>query len=106
LGGQDLSGISGILSREPQGHELALIEASGETSGKEGMKMLAIINALREHPTADFWGFWDELKDRARRKVTKERIARNGLTFAGAVSMCYVAVRIVQGVQGLVVYAY
>jgi len=68
--------------------------------------MLAIINALRDYGLADFWGFWDELKERARRKVTNERVARNGLAFAGAVSMCYVAVRIVQGVQGLVVYAY
>jgi hypothetical protein len=70
------------------------------------MKMLAILNELREHPGADFWGFWDELKERARRKVTNERIARNGLAFAGAVSMCYVAVRIVEGVQGFVVCAY
>ena len=68
--------------------------------------MLAIINALRDYGLAGFWGFWDELKERARRKVTNERIARNGLAFAGAVSMCYVAVRIVEGVQGLVVYAY
>jgi hypothetical protein len=70
------------------------------------MKMLAIMNALREHPGADFWGVWDELKDRARRSVTSEKIARNGLAFAGAVSMCYVALRIVEGVQGLVVHAY
>jgi hypothetical protein len=68
--------------------------------------MLAIINTLREHPTADFWGFWSELKERARRNVTNEKIARNGLAFAGAVSMCYLAARLVQGVQGLVVYAY
>ena len=33
-------------------------------------------------------------------------IARNALAFAGAVSMCYVAVRIVEGAQGLAVYAY
>ena len=68
--------------------------------------MLAIMNALREHPGADFWGVWDELKERARRSVTSGKIARNGLALAGAVSMCYVAVRMVQGVQGLVVYAY
>jgi len=68
--------------------------------------MLARKNALRDYGLADFWGFWDELKERARRKVTNERIARNGLAFAGAVSMCYVAARIVQGVQGYIVYAY
>ena len=68
--------------------------------------MLVMKNALRDYGLADFWGFWDELKDRAKRKVTKERIARNGLAFAGAVSMCYVAVRIVEGVQWLVVYGY
>ena len=59
-----------------------------------------------DHGLADFWGFWDELKERARRNVTNEKIARNGLAFAGAVSMFFVAVRVVQGVQGLVVYAY
>jgi len=67
---------------------------------------LAIINTLREHPGADFWGFWDELKERARGNVTSEKIARNGLAFAGALSMCYLAVRLVQGVQSCVVYAY
>jgi len=70
------------------------------------MKMLAIINTLREHPSADFWGFWSELKQRARRNVTNEKIARNGLAFAGAVSMCYLAARLVQGVQSYVAYAY
>ena len=73
---------------------------------KGGLKMLAMRNEVRDHGLADFWGVWDELKERARRKVTNERIARNGLAFAGAVSMCYVAVRIVQGVQGYVAYAY
>jgi hypothetical protein len=63
-------------------------------------------NAVRDNGLADFWGFWDELKERARRKVTNERIARNGLAFAGAVSMCYVAARMVEGMQGLVMYAY
>ena len=67
--------------------------------------MLAIINSLREHPGADFWGFWDELKARARGNVTNETIARNGLAFAGAVSMCYLAVRLVQGVQSFLAYA-
>ena len=68
--------------------------------------MLAIINTLREHPGADFWGFWDQLKVRARRKLTNDNIARNGLAFAGALSICYLAVRLVQGVQSYVVYAY
>jgi hypothetical protein len=70
------------------------------------MKMLVMRNAPRDHGFADFWGFWDELKERARRSVTNEKIARNGLAFAGAVSICYVAVRIVQGVQSYVAYAY
>lgn len=70
------------------------------------MKMSAIRNALRQHPAADFWGFWDELKERARRSLTNEKIARNGLAFAGAVSMCHVAARLVQGVQHCVAYAY
>ena len=68
--------------------------------------MLLMRNALRDNDLADFWGFWDELKVRARRSITNDKIARNGLAFAGAVSMCYVAVRVVQGVQGLVGYAY
>ena len=67
---------------------------------------MAIINTLREHPGADFWGFWDELKERARRSITNDKIARNGLAFAGAVSMCYLAARVVQGAQGFVAYAY
>ena len=67
---------------------------------------MAIINTLREHPTADFWGFWSEVKERARRNVTNEKIARNGLAFAGAVSMCHLALRLVQGVQSYVAYAY
>jgi len=68
--------------------------------------MLAMKNALRDYGLADFWGFWDELKERARRKVTNERVARNGLAFAWAVSICYAAVRMVEGVQGYVAYAY
>ena len=68
--------------------------------------MSVMKNALRDYGLADFRGFWDELKEGAGRKVTNERIARNGLAFAGAVSMCYVAVRIVEAVRGLVVYAY
>jgi hypothetical protein len=68
--------------------------------------MLASMNLLKEHGTADFWHFWVDLKDQAGRKITDEKIARNGLAFAGAVSMCYVVVRIVQGVQNYVVYAY
>ena len=67
---------------------------------------MAIRNTLRHHPGADFWGFWDALRAKARGNVTNETIARNGLAFAGAVSMCYVAVRLVQGVQGYVAYAY
>jgi hypothetical protein len=70
------------------------------------MKMLTIMNALRKHPGADSWGFWDKLKARARSNITNESIARNGLAFAGAVSMCYLAARVVQGVQSLVAYAY
>jgi hypothetical protein len=73
---------------------------------KEGMEMLAIRNALRDNGIADFWGFWSELKDRAGKKVTNEKIARNGLALAGAVSMCYVAARLLQGVQSYVAYAY
>ena len=68
--------------------------------------MLVMRNALKDNDLADFWGFWDELKERARRSITNDKIARNGLAFAGAVSICYVAARAVQGVQELVVYAY
>jgi len=68
--------------------------------------MLASMNLLKEHGTGDFWSFWARLKERAERKITHEKIARNGLAFAGAVSMCYVAVRIVHGIQNYVVYAY
>jgi hypothetical protein len=71
-----------------------------------GIKMLAIINTLREHPGSDLWGIWDELKAQTRRNLTNEKIARNGLAFAGAVSMCYLAARLVQGVQSFFAYAY
>ena len=84
-------------------------QASGPTltsPGEGGMKMLAIINILREHPGADFWGIWDELRERAKRSITNEAVARNGLAFAGAVSMCYAALRIVEGLQSYVAYAY
>jgi len=68
--------------------------------------MVAIINTLREHPGADFWGFWTELKEQVRSSITNEGIARNGLALAGAVSMCYLAVRLVQGAQSYIAYAY
>ncbi len=68
--------------------------------------MLAIINTLREHPGADFWGFWDELKERERRGVTNEGIARNALAFAATVSICYFAAGLAQGVQNYLAYAY
>ena len=67
---------------------------------------MAIINTLRRHPGADFWGIWDAFKAEARGKVTNETIARHGLAFTGAVSMCYFAARLVQGVQSFVAYAY
>ena len=70
------------------------------------MKMLAMRNGIRDSGLADFWGFWDELKEWARRNVTNETIARNGLAFAGAVSMCYVAVQLVQSVHNFLAYAY
>jgi hypothetical protein len=70
------------------------------------MKMLAIINTLREHPGADFWGFWSELKEQVRSSITNDSIARNGLAVAGAVSMCYLVARLVQGVQSFFAYAY
>jgi len=63
-------------------------------------------NTVRVQRTVDVSSVWQDVKGWARRNIANEGIARNGLAFAGAVSMCYVAVRIVQGVQGLVAYAY
>ena len=68
--------------------------------------MKARRNTIRVHGSVDVSSPWEEVKQWARRNITNEKIARNGLAFAGAVSMCYVAARVVQGVQGLVVYAY
>ena len=68
--------------------------------------MKASRNTVRLHRPVDISSLWEDVKEGARRKTMNERIARNGLAFAGAISMCYVAVRVVQGVQGLVVYAY
>lgn len=68
--------------------------------------MKASRNTIRLKGPADVSSPWDELKERARRSITNDKIARNGLAFAGAVSMCYLAVRVVEGVQRLVVYGY
>ena len=68
--------------------------------------MLRMKNTLRHYGLEDFRDFWDEMMETTRRNVTHERIARNGLAFAGALSIGYLAARIAQGVQGLVVYAY
>ena len=68
--------------------------------------MKASRNTVRLHRPVDVSLAWQDVKGWARRNATNEKVARNGLAFAGAVSMCYVAARIVQGVQGLVVYAY
>ena len=68
--------------------------------------MKASRNTVRLRRPADVSSPWEEVKQWARRNITNEKIARNGLAFAGAVSMCYVALRVAQGVQGLVLYAY
>jgi len=68
--------------------------------------MKASRNTVRLHRPVDVASLWEGVKEWARRNITNEKVARNGLAFAGAVSMCYVAARIVQGVQGLVVYGY
>ena len=70
------------------------------------MKMKASRNTVRMHRTVDVSSVWENVKEWARRNATNEKVARNILALAGAVSMCYVAARVVQGVQGLVVYAY
>ena len=36
--------------------------------------MLLMRNALRDNDLADFWGFWDELKERARRSITNDKV--------------------------------
>jgi hypothetical protein len=68
--------------------------------------MKASRNSLRRKRTVNASFAWEDAKEWARRNGTNERIARNGLAFAGAVSMCFLVARVVQGVQGLVVYAY
>ena len=74
--------------------------------GKGDITMKASRNTVRLHRPVDASSVWVDVKEWARRNATNEKAARNGLAFAGAVSICYVAVRIVQGVQGLVVYGY
>ena len=68
--------------------------------------MRAPRNNIRLHRTFEPSSVWQDVKAWARRNVTNEGIARNGLAFTGALSMCYLAVRLVQGVQSYVVYAY
>jgi hypothetical protein len=68
--------------------------------------MKARRNAVRLQRPAGVSSPWEETKKWAGRNDTNERVARNGLAFAGAVSLCYVAERAVQGLQSLVAYAY
>jgi hypothetical protein len=68
--------------------------------------MRATRNTIRLRRTVDPSSVWQEVKAWARGNVTNDKIARNALALAGAVSMCYVAARLVQGVQSWVAYAY
>jgi hypothetical protein len=63
-------------------------------------------NTVRVQRTVDLSSVWQDVKAWARRNVTNEKIARNALAFAGAVSMFYLAVRLVQGLQSYLAYAY
>ncbi len=68
--------------------------------------MRATRNTIRLHRAAESYPVRQEVKRWANRNLTNEKIARNALAFAGAVSICYVAVRLVLGVQSLVAYAH
>jgi len=87
---------------------MAFLENGQQTKKrrKGGQEMLTMRNGLKEHSIADFWGLLDELKERARRRVNSETIARNALALAGAISICYVALRIIEGVRNYLAYAY
>jgi hypothetical protein len=63
-------------------------------------------NTIRLHRAVQPSSVWQGVKGWARRNVANEKIARNALAFAGAVSICYVVVRLVHGLQSYVAYAY
>jgi len=63
-------------------------------------------NALREHR---FWpGFptRDSLQEWLARNITNEIVAEASLALATAVSLCYLATRIYQGLQNYAIYIY
>jgi hypothetical protein len=68
--------------------------------------MKATRNTVRFHRPVDVSSVWEDVKEWAGRNLTNEKVARNTLALAGAVSIGYVAAQVVQAAQGLVVHAY
>jgi|GEM_PF-2555729 len=68
--------------------------------------MQANRNALREHRHLPVFPTGDSLKQWLSRNLTNEIAAEAGLALAAAVSLCYLAIRIYQGVQTYTIYTY
>ena len=68
--------------------------------------MQANRNVLREHRFLPVFPTRDSLKEWLARNMTNEIAAEIGLALAAAVSLCYLATRIYQGLQNYAIYIY
>ena len=63
-------------------------------------------HALREHRHLPAFPTGDSLKEWLAKNMEKEIAAEVGLALAAALSLCYLATRIYQGVQSYAIYTY
>lgn len=68
------------------------------------MKMHVNRNVLRAHRHLPVFPTGDWLKKRLAGKMTNETAAEVSLALAAAVALCYLAIRIYQGVQTCAIY--
>ena len=68
--------------------------------------MQANRNALREHRFLPGFPARDSLKEWLARNITHEIVAEVSLALVAAVSLCYLATRIYQGLQNYAIYTY
>lgn len=73
---------------------------------KEVMEMQANRNALREHRFLRGFPVGDSLKEWLARNITNEIVGEVSLALVAAVSLCYLAIRIYQGLQNYAIYTY
>lgn len=73
---------------------------------KEVMELQANRNALREHRFLPGFPTRDSLKEWLARNITSEIVSEVSMALAAAVSLCYLATRIYQGLQNYTIYTY